>query len=386
MQVTHLGQYWSVAKREVRLLVSTDVQLDRAGGLRGVAHDCTEAIPLSHHRRRFRRAEGAGSWEQLSWTYSTLPFPATELLEYLDGSGRSLPDWAREVFTAPGSALRELSLSTLDCPPSPDSDHLVAPVIPRRALAFGVTYLNSALERETEGRRRDYGYVYRAVKERGERPEIFLKGTSPEHFVGPNGRMGLRRDRVNSVTIDGTPCKRQVASCGIEPELAAIVDSAGRIQGYTLADDVSGNRLENETLLYLFQAKFFTGGLVLGPLILISDEQDNPGLEITTRIFSRGGEALFERTSNTSRINAPLHSLIAWARSHAMLTPGEVFSTGTDVVPDGSVKVLEEGMTVEISCPEIGRLRHGAAFVPEDGDLNLDYSRLEFEQGRRDDL
>ena len=63
------------------------------------------------------------------------------------------------------------------------------------------------------------------------------------------------------------------------------------------------------------------------------------------------------------------------------LHTAEVFSTGTDMVPHGEVKVLQEGMTVEISCPQIGRLRHGAAQIPERGELNLDYSRLEFQTG-----
>jgi 2-keto-4-pentenoate hydratase/2-oxohepta-3-ene-1,7-dioic acid hydratase in catechol pathway len=247
-------------------------------------------------------------------------------------------------------------------------------------MAFGVTYLNSALERETEGRRRDYGYVYRAVKNRGERPELFLKGTAPEHFVGPNGTMALRRDFTNSESLDGVCCERLTASCGIEPELAAVLYSSGKIWGYTLANDVSANRLENETLLYLAQAKYFTGALVLGPLILVSDEQTNPHLEILARIYSSRGELLFEAATSSSRINSPLSSLVAWVSSHIRLNRGEVISTGTDIVPAGRVKVLEAGMTVEISCPSIGRLRHGAAFLSDHGDLNLDYSRLELER------
>jgi len=240
---------------------------------------------------------------------------------------------------------------------------------------------NSALERETEGSRGDYGFVYRGVKERGERPELFLKGTAPEHFVGPGGKMGLRTDLTNSENIQGEPCERETVSAGIEPELAAVVHSDGRIWGYTLANDVSGNRIENETLLYLYQAKHFTGALVLGPLVLLSDDQVNPNLSIRTRIFSPSGERLFERESNTSNINAPIGELVSWAASHIRLTPAEVFSTGTDVIPDGTVKVLSEGMTVEISCPQIGILVHGAGLVDAAGELNIDYARLQFGGG-----
>ena len=166
---------------------------------------------------------------------------------------------------------------------------------------------------------------------------------------------------------------------GIEPELAAVVHSDGRIWGYTLANDVSGNRMENETLLYLYQAKHFTGALVLGPLILLSDNQSNPNLDIRTRILAADGEELFERESNSSQINAPLGDLVSWAASHIRLQPGEVFSTGTNVVPDGPVKVLSEGMTVQISCPEIGVLSPGAGPVQDGSELNPDYARLQFE-------
>ena len=160
-----------------------------------------------------------------------------------------------------------------------------------------------------------------------------------------------------------------------------MVHSDGEIWGYTLANDVSGNRIENETLLYLYQAKHFTGSLVLGPLILLSDNQSNPNLEIRTRILGPAGEELFERDSNTSSINAPIGDLVSWAASHIRLKPAEVFSTGTDVVPDGPVKVLSEGMTVEISCAEIGVLSHGAGPVETGSELNLGYARLQFEGG-----
>jgi 2-dehydro-3-deoxy-D-arabinonate dehydratase len=384
MQLTHLGQYWCAARREVRLLGGAGVALDAAGRLRGLAYDLSGSLPSPRHRRRFRAQNRGLGWKAVSWTYSSLPFPFTELIEHVESTGRKL-DGALSLLEAAALRLPAMELEALDREPSAAADHLVAPVIPRRAQAFGVTYLNSALEREVEGRRADYAYVYRAVKNRGERPELFLKATAPEHIVGPNGRMGLRRDLTNSETLEGVRCERLPVCSGIEPELAAVVYSSGEILGYTLANDVSGNRIENETVLYLPQAKHFTGALVLGPLLLVSSEQANPGLEITTRIFGRGRERLFERSINSAQINAPLQALIAWAKSHVVLQPGEVFSTGTGVVPDGEVKVLEEGMTVEISSPEIGCLRHGAAAVPEHGDLNLNYSRLEFEAGSGDE-
>jgi 2-keto-4-pentenoate hydratase/2-oxohepta-3-ene-1,7-dioic acid hydratase in catechol pathway len=376
VRLTHLGQYWSSERREVRLLGAENVRIDDRIQ-RGDAFDITDSVALARARRRYRSMARGESWAAHRWTYGSLPFPSTEFAEWSELAGVSIPNWAAQGIEVTG--LARFDLASLSMSPDPATDHWLPPIVPRRALAFGVTYLNSALERETEGRRRDYGYVYRAVKDRGERPELFIKGSSPEHFVGPGGRMALRRDLTNSVTIDGEPCARELVRCGIESELAAVVTSKGEIWGYTLANDVSGNRIENETLLYLMQAKYFTGALVLGPLIRFDRRQDNPGLEIRTRIFSASGDTIFERRSSTSRINAPIRSLIEQAGTHIRLTPGEVFSTGTDVVPDGIVKVLEPGMRVELSSPEIGVLEHGCAEIDDDGSLNLDYSRLEFE-------
>ena len=45
------------------------------------------------------------------------------------------------------------------------------------------------------------------------------------------------------------------------------------------------------------------------------------------------------------------------------------------------MKVLSEGMTVEISCPQIGILVHGTGLVDGAGELNIDYARLQFEGG-----
>ncbi len=382
IQLTHLGQFWSARYKEIRLVGCVEVRIE-GGKTIGTAYDLGDGdLPVARFRRRMRESWRGASWDSARWTYSGLPSPLGELAEAAESApGRGMIEWAVPLLSRAAEGGPAIDLASLDRTPDRTADHLVAPALPRRAQAFGVTYLNSALERESEGGCSDYGYVYRAVKERRERPELFMKGTAPEHFVGPNGNMGLRRDLANSVDRSGRRVERAVVGAGIEPELAAVVDSRGRIWGYTLADDVSGNRIENESLLYLNQAKHFTGCLVLGPLIRLTREQENPRYAITARIYRADGSKAFERASNSGRINAPLGELISWAASHLQLHPGEIFSTGTDMVPDGEVKVLAPGMRVEIECPEIGILRHGAAEVPAagSGELNPDYSRWEFE-------
>src|SRR5262245_23239168 len=284
--LTHLGQFWSARHREVRLLGCSEVRIE-GGRNQGVAYDVTEGgMLLPRFRRRFREEHAGADWDLVRWTYRTLPTPMVEVAELVEASGnRTVAGWGINFLALAARRSKPVDLASRDVAPDLETDHLVAPIMPRRALAFGVTYLNSALEREAEGAHGDYGYVYRSVKDRAERPELFLKGTSPEHYVGPNGRMGLRRDATNSRDKAGQAKERVVVGAGIEPELAAVVYSTGRIWGYTLANDVSGNRIENESLLYLPQAKLFNGCLVLGPLILLSEESENPRLDLTARIF-----------------------------------------------------------------------------------------------------
>jgi len=253
----------------------------------------------------------------------------------------------------------------------------MACILPLRAQAFGVTYENSALEREAEGRNPDYRYVYTTLKYRGERCEIFLKGTRLAHFFGPHGDMGLRSDLTNSVDAKGQPRARETVLAGIEPELGAVTYSNGKILGYTLCNDGSGNQIENESLLYLYQAKYFTASLGIGPWLWLSDEQANPRIRFSARIWNGEERELFYGEADSSLIGLPLKDLVAQAASHNALYPGELFSTGTNVVPGDEAKVLRPGWKVEIRSERLGSFVHGAQLVDAEHWNNPDYHALE---------
>src|SRR5690606_3632821 len=141
VSLTHIGQYWSSKHREVRLLGACNVSLDGEGKLSGSAWDISTVLPVARTRRRYRELFRGETWESHRFTYERLPFPATELADWLESRGRSPVAWARDGVDVAGAA--ELDLSVLERAPTPDLCHLVAPITPRRALAFGVTYLNS---------------------------------------------------------------------------------------------------------------------------------------------------------------------------------------------------------------------------------------------------
>src|SRR5262249_6607539 len=102
---------------------------------------------------------------------------------------------------------------------------LCAPVENQEVWAAGVTYLRSKTARmeESQFSATAYDRVYDA-----ERPELFFKSLA-EKAVGRGEPVGIRRDSSWSVP---------------EPELALVLNSQGRVVGYTVGNDMSSRDIE----------------------------------------------------------------------------------------------------------------------------------------------
>ena len=60
-----------------------------------------------------------------------------------------------------------------------------------------------------------------------------------------------------------------------EPELALVINSAGRIVGFSIGNDMSSRDIEGENLLYLPQAKIYSRSCAVGPWVVVGPtEQD----------------------------------------------------------------------------------------------------------------
>jgi hypothetical protein len=365
MRLEYLGQYWNPAAKRVRLL----------GKGEGAVFDLAPYLPYASARAEVleRLAHSPGK----ALLLEAAPFPTVQAVLEAETQGTTVPELLEPAWRAAQRRGRPLDEAALSVPPRPGAAHLMACILPLRAQAFGVTYENSALEREAEGKKEDYQYVYKSLKYRGERCEVFLKGTRLSHYFGPNGNMGLRSDLTNSVDAKGRPKARETVLAGIEPELGLATYSDGRILGYTLCNDGSGNLIENESILYLYQAKYFTGSLGIGPWLWLSSVQDNPAITFAVRIWNAEGRQVFQAEADSRRIGMPLKDLVAQAASHNALYPGEVFATGTNVVPGDEAKVLHPGWKVEIRSERLGSFVHGAQLVSASQWQNLDYHRLE---------
>ena len=137
-----------------------------------------------------------------------------------------------------------------------DGVRMLTPVESQEVWAAGVTYLRSKEARmvESEFSASAYDLVYDAV-----RPEIFFKSI-PDKVVSPGEAVGIRKDARWNVP---------------EPELALVMNSAGKLVGFTIGNDMSSRDIEGENLLYLPQAKIYTGSCAVGPWIVVGMTEDD---------------------------------------------------------------------------------------------------------------
>ncbi len=217
------------------------------------------------------------------------------------------------------------------------------PIKPKEVWACGCTYETSASFRDAEHNTREgfYAQVYK-----GERPEIFFKGTA-RVCVGPGQPIGIRSDSKFTAP---------------EPELAVVLGSKGRVIGYTLANDVSAWDIERENPLYLPQSKMYTACCSLGPVIVTADELLTPrDLQMTCTI-TRGSETVFSGETSTSRLGRTIEVLIEYLLRANPVPAGSVLLTGTGIiVPETAA--LAPGDVVKISVPQIGELVNTAIVV-----------------------
>src|SRR6185312_1081863 len=241
---------------------------------------------------------------------------------------------------ASGQILSEFMLSHAS---SPIEAELAIPISPVEVWASGCTYEASSSFRDAEHGTREgfYAQVYSA-----DRPEIFFKGTA-RHCVGHRAGIGIRSDSKFTAP---------------EPELAVILNSQGEALGYTLANDVSAWDIERENPLYLPQSKVYTACCALGPVIVTSDELQDPySLTLTCRI-ERGAKTIFEGSTSTSRMNRKIEDIVAYLRRCNSIPGGTVLCTGTGIIVEESA-ALEPGDCVTIECAAIGTLSNPTGIV-----------------------
>ena len=220
---------------------------------------------------------------------------------------------------------------------------LKAPVDRQEVWAAGVTYLRSKKARmeESDFSATAYDRVYEA-----ERPELFFKAL-PEKVAAPAEAVGIRRDARWSVP---------------EPELALVLNSRGRIVGYTIGNDMSSRDIEGENLLYLPQAKIYDRSCALGPWITLeASEAEARQWQIRLGIV-RDGKPVFSGETSVAQIKRGLQELADFLFRCQSFPQGAVLLTGTGIVPADDFTLQAED-SIEIEISGIGRLTNRVAVV-----------------------
>ena len=200
----------------------------------------------------------------------------------------------------------------------------------------GVTYERSRTARmaESENSADIYDRVYAA-----QRPELFFKSAA-WRVSGPGSPVSVRADSPINVP---------------EPELAAVLNYAGDVIGYTVCNDMSSRSIEGENPLYLPQAKIYLGACAVGPWIRPAWEIADPYALTIEMTISRDGEVAWSGTSNTSALHRRIDELAGYLFAEDDFPEGVVLSTGTSLVPDLPF-TLQPGDEIRILISEVGEL------------------------------
>lgn len=218
------------------------------------------------------------------------------------------------------------------------SSGLLAPMGNQEIWAAGVTYYRSRTARMEEsqdsGGADFYDKVYNA-----DRPELFFKATA-SRVSPPGGVVNIRKDSTWDVP---------------EPELTLVISPSGKIQGYTVGNDMSSRSIEGENPLYLPQAKVYLGCAAIGPCILVQKEVLPEDTKIRLEIF-RDEKLAFAGETALTQLKRKPQELADWLFRANSFPIGCFMMTGTGVVPDDFT--LGKGDKVRIGIEGIGVLEN----------------------------
>jgi 2-dehydro-3-deoxy-D-arabinonate dehydratase len=212
-----------------------------------------------------------------------------------------------------------------------------APIGNQEIWAAGVTYLRSRDARMEESKDKGGADCYQRVYD-ADRPELFFKAAA-HRVAAPNTDVFIRKDSTWNVP---------------EPELTLFISSSGKIQGYTVGNDMSSRSIEGDNPLYLPQAKMYERSAAIGPCIYVPGAPIDASTKITLDI-KRGGKEVFNGSVAIDRMKRQLPELADWLFKECTFRYGAFLMTGTGLVPADDF-TLQPGDLVSITIENIGTL------------------------------
>lgn len=216
---------------------------------------------------------------------------------------------------------------------------LLPPIGHQEVWASGVTYYRSRDARMEESKAAGGGDFYDRVYD-ADRPELFFKATAAR-TVGHGSKVRIREDSTWDVP---------------EPELTLFIAPSGKIQGYTIGNDMSSRSIEGENPLYLPQAKSYRGSCAIGPCLYVSDEQFPLDADIHLTI-RRAGNIAFRGETQVNQIKRNFEDLVSYLYKEMDFPNGCYLMTGTGIIPENDF-TLQSGDEIDITIEPIGTLKN----------------------------
>ena len=125
---------------------------------------------------------------------------------------------------------------------------------------------------------------------------------------------------------------------------------------------MSSRDIEGENLLYLPQAKIYTGSCAVGPWFVVDVTEEDARKWTIHLEISREGKAVFSGETRTDKIKRRFGELVDYLFRSQQFPNGAVLLTGAGIVPPHSF-TLEAGDSVRITISGIGTLENPVAVV-----------------------
>ena len=132
--------------------------------------------------------------------------------------------------------------------------------------------------------------------------------------------------------------------------------------GYTIGNDMNSRDIEGENLLYLPQAKIYTGSCAVGSWIVVGHAEDDARQWSIRLEIRRGAEQAFAGETRADQIKRPFTELVDYLFRSQTFPNGAILLTGAGIVPPDSF-TLEAHDRVRITISGIGTLENPVAVV-----------------------